>query len=89
MLQDADRPRPLLEIHRLLFPLLRREAAAIITHNPVEMKSDKDNEDPNGDDGIALRLIVYWRECNYLDPVCDYKKADKASFYREISDYCG
>ena len=66
---------------------MRREAPTIITHDPVEMKGDKDNEDPNSDDSITLRLIVHWRERNYVDPVCDYKKADYASFYCESSDH--
>ena len=51
------------------------------------MKGDKDNEDPNSDDGIALRLVVYWRESDDVYPVCDHKKADDASFYRESPDH--
>jgi len=67
--------------------LLRWEALAIIPLSTGEMEGDKDNKNPNGDDGIALRLVIHGRECDNVDPVCDRKKADDASFYRESPDH--
>jgi hypothetical protein len=63
------------------------EALAIIFLSPGEMEGDKDNENPNGNDGIALRLVIHGRKCDYVDPICDHKKSDNVSFYRKSPDH--
>ena len=47
------------------------------------MERSKDDEDPDGADGIPLRLIIRRGYINNIDAICDHEKTDYEAFDSE------